>query len=434
VRYAASWGQSALLIFGITMSSFAAAEDGADTAKGNAVTSEKLLNSVLGKKLTGVDGSTIQISTSKDSLSREMATAEGALQKLNFVYLNDTLGTVSDARDASRVTGVFRATQQHILISYADGSTELLTPNGSGGLSIETRSSVGIVSCRAFYDEGHVFSLDERKAALAQFARRLGITDTTDNSETQSTCRSISALSLSSALALAPTPTAKRLEMTTLGPMDSTLPEPGVVPAVSPAPSASSLFDEDNGTMAAIPTIDTVPALVPVSPPVKASQAPEQSTAEETPLPAGPKEGSLPAIRPVNVRPSQVLPIDKLPDQVGVTESLSTIAQPSADQAGASSCLAVESDGRHWGFKNRCRYDVQFAYCTMDGGNPLTSCREGSVGGSVAPNGFGVLIADENLRAVNVHHDFRWVACRGGAGEVIARLDHTDPPTGRCVR
>jgi len=77
---------------------------------------------------------------------------------------------------------------------------------------------------------------------------------------------------------------------------------------------------------------------------------------------------------------------------------------------------------------------VQFAYCTMDDGNPLTSCREGSVGGSVAPNGFGVLVADENLRAINVHHDFRWVACRGGAGEVIARLDRTDPPTGRCVR
>jgi hypothetical protein len=26
------------------------------------------------------------------------------------------------------------------------------------------------------------------------------------------------------------------------------------------------------------------------------------------------------------------------------------------------------------------------------------------------------------------------VACQGGAGEVIARLDKSDPPIGRCMR
>jgi hypothetical protein len=96
--------------------------------------------------------------------------------------------------------------------------------------------------------------------------------------------------------------------------------------------------------------------------------------------------------------------------------------------------LSVESDGMHWGFRNRCGYDVQFSYCTMDGRNPLTGCRERAVGGSVAPNGFGVLTEDENLKAVNANHDFRWVACKGGAGEVVARLDQVAPPSGRCIR
>ena len=101
---------------------------------------------------------------------------------------------------------------------------------------------------------------------------------------------------------------------------------------------------------------------------------------------------------------------------------------------GASSCLNVESDGAHWGFRNKCGYSIQYAYCTMDGRNQLTACKDGFVGGSVAPNGFGVLVADQNLRALNENHDFRWVACQGGAGEVIARLDKSDPPVGRCVR
>jgi hypothetical protein len=77
---------------------------------------------------------------------------------------------------------------------------------------------------------------------------------------------------------------------------------------------------------------------------------------------------------------------------------------------------------------------VQFAYCTLDGIVQLTACKDGAGGGSVAPNGLGVLVADQSLKEVDVTHDFRWVACQGGAGEVIPRLDQTNPPSGRCVR
>jgi hypothetical protein len=102
-------------------------------------------------------------------------------------------------------------------------------------------------------------------------------------------------------------------------------------------------------------------------------------------------------------------------------------------QHGASTCLSVESDGTHWGFRNHCGYTVQFAYCLM-GGKQLASCSDGAVAGSVAGNGFGALVADESLKETDAKHDFRWVACQGGAGEVIPHLDQIDPPSGRCVR
>ena len=144
------------------------------------------------------------------------------------------------------------------------------------------------------------------------------------------------------------------------------------------------------------------------------------------------KAAELPATNAVDVRNSEIHLIDQPMEATPVVAT--TGDMPAPGQPGASSCLNVESDGAHWGFRNKCGYSVQYAYCTMDGRNQLTACKDGFVGGSVAANGFGVLVADQNLRALNENHDFRWVACQGGAGEVIARLDRTDPPVGRCVR
>jgi hypothetical protein len=56
------------------------------------------------------------------------------------------------------------------------------------------------------------------------------------------------------------------------------------------------------------------------------------------------------------------------------------------------------------------------------------------VSGSAAAGGFSPLFADKGLSDSNAEHEFRWVGCRGGAGEVVARLDTPDPATGRCVR
>jgi hypothetical protein len=63
----------------------------------------------------------------------------------------------------------------------------------------------------------------------------------------------------------------------------------------------------------------------------------------------------------------------------------------------------------------------------------LTSCKDGGAAGSVAANGFGELMADDSLKDVDANHSFRWIACAGGSGEVAAKLEHADPPDGRCV-
>ena len=52
----------------------------------------------------------------------------------------------------------------------------------------------------------------------------------------------------------------------------------------------------------------------------------------------------------------------------------------------------------------------------------------------MAAGSFGALLADKSFSETDADHAFRWLACGGGAGEVVARLDRADPPAGRCLR
>jgi hypothetical protein len=395
------------------------------------------LDSVFGKKLTGIDGTMIELSSAKGSLSREMSLPNGALQRLNFAFINDRLGTVSDTKGGSNVTGVFRATVQEILIHYADGSVELLRANAAGGLSIETKTTKGGFLCKAFYPDGHVFSLNERKAALAEFAGQLGLADLATNSAVSAKipCGMAVEGRLLSPPAIGPAAAAEDRSPAS-SQAQAASPEATLVPAIAPL-SVGSTLPNNNSTVAsaaAVPLLQLSPAGNRVASNVELKSAAESNTAtgDKTAL-AERTPGARPAVQIINDRPSQVQAIDKTPDS-GMSLPLEPTNTDLSAETGASSCLSVESDGMHWGFRNRCSYDVQFSYCTMDGRNPLTGCRERAVGGSVASNGFGVLVEDENLKAVNASHDFRWVACKGGAGEVIARLDQVDPPSGRCIR
>ena len=146
----------------------------------------------------------------------------------------------------------------------------------------------------------------------------------------------------------------------------------------------------------------------------------------------------------VTVRPSDVHLIDT---PSADTPTAAAISVPdigvrtaaSGDKNDAGHCLKVDSDGSHWGFRNSCNFSVQFAYCMAGSSNLLTACGSNnlvttSATGSVAAMGFGALMSDNSISDKDASHKFRWVACGGGAGEVVAHLDHYEPPQGRCER
>jgi hypothetical protein len=224
------------------------------------------------------------------------------------------------------------------------------------------------VACAAWYPQGHAFSVAERRAAVAAYARRLGIAD---GAGAASGC----------------------IEQ----------PTPVVMPASRPASRA------------------TPPAA--------------RHAANLVPLPAAPlAKPHTASLQTIPVRDSTIHLID-VPIAATTPTGVATPSPP-ADERIASNCLKVDSDGSYWGFRNHCGYSVQFAYCLLHGVNPMTACgdKSASVAGSVSANGFGALFADESLAERDAEHQFRWVGCRGGAGEVIAQLDHAEPASGQCVR
>jgi hypothetical protein len=124
---------------------------------------------------------------------------------------------------------------------------------------------------------------------------------------------------------------------------------------------------------------------------------------------------------------------------VAPTADMAAVPKPSAHSkvlagSGASDCLSVDTDGASLGFRNHCAFGVQFAYCLQRNTDPAANCGIGSKNGAVEPNGFAALLLDTNIKSADAEHDFRWVACSGETGDVVARLDRSDPPEGRCVR
>ncbi|MGH6814600.1 MAG: hypothetical protein ACREC6_02740 [Hyphomicrobiaceae bacterium] len=448
------------------------------SSKADQSQARKSLEALFGKTFISIDGSTIRITAAEGRLSREIVAPNGAVQRSNFVFLNARLGTVTDSRDAARLSGVFRASDQEILVQFGDGSSELVLPNSSGGITIETITPRNPSYCTSWYPEGHVFSLEDRKAALAQYANRLGLGVSTEKAAgppARSSCddaaASVTPASSTPAVpaaspvpAAAPTPAAS--------PVGEAAPTPApaapaaaqaaqkAASAAQPLPAGSAAPNVATAASAQVPAagvesappagaLASAPAAAASVASVAASAAQAPAAAAAAALPsiaeatakAAAKVAELPPTENVAVRQSEIHLIDKAATAAADTTVVAAATPATAATApaprgepGASTCLTVESDGMHWGFRNKCAYSVQFAYCTMDGRNQLTACKDGFVGGSVAANGFGILVADQNLRSVNENHDFRWVACQGGAGEVIARMDKSDPPVGRCMR
>lgn len=323
------------------------------------------LSALAGTTLSGLDGSSIKIESADGGVLRTFAGADGHTDKTIFKMLNDNLGTVSAAADSTRAIGLFRTTASSLAAEYSDGRVEHLTLTAGGGLAALFKSASGQMACVSWYPEGHVFSVDERKAAVSAYAERLGVS-------LPATTKAIQRC-------------APQMHVATVGRPEAKL--------------VHSAFR---------------PATTPTLPPYRLGDGPAN-------------------LQSIPVRESIVHPID--PPDAPVTPANATRAP--ANEAVVSNCLKVDSDGSYWGFRNHCDFSVQFAYCLLRDTAEAATCGEngaGTASGSAAASGFSALFADKTLSGGPAEHDFRWVACRGGAGEVVARLDVAEPASGRCLQ
>jgi hypothetical protein len=341
------------------------------------------LRPLLGKTLVSVDGSTFDLKETEGGLTRVVTSPNGTSLEITFALMNDRIGTVSND---SAAIGLFRASSSEVEIDYTDGQTETLRPTSEGGMMMAAQAADGTMTCRAWYPQGHVFTKDEREAAVLEYATRLGV---------------------------APPPPQKKLHGTA---HPSTPgcggPRPGGVAASGLTAVHSSLLAD------------------------AAASLPDEETDDLQTVPVGASfVHTIDARFDSEAHPARVQQANFAIDAVSAPAQ--PLAPPSAQaqgSAGRSDCLQVTSNGQYWGFQNRCTSPLQFAYCEMSDVNPLTSCHLTSVSGSVAASGFSALVGDRSLAERDVKHDFRWLACEGGAGEVVPHLDHFDPPAGRCLR
>ncbi|MEO8300318.1 MAG: hypothetical protein ABI608_00920 [Rhizomicrobium sp.] len=338
-----------------------------------------------GKTLTAVDGSSIALTLIEGGMELQVVPAEGSPRKTTFTFMTDRMGTVvedSGSQNAgSSVTGFFRLTGKGVEARYADGRSAMLSASTDGGVQMALESDGG-PSCRAWYPQGHQFSDVDKRMALNAYASRLGLPIAT--SDAGNGCSS--------------------------------------------APQAA------NAAPAIVPPPATPPAVAPGPRPERRSEAKTQARRAKASYRIG---DYRPDTEPA-VKNSEVHAIDAA--QAAIPRSALQIgAVTPPDKSNASQCLKVDSDGSHWGFRNSCAFAVQFAYCMAGGSDGLAACGTNDTGitgaaGSVAANGFGALITDTSLQDKDAAHNFRWIACGGGSGEVVAHLDRFEPPAGRCER
>ena len=198
------------------------------------------------------------------------------------------------------------------------------------------------------------------------------------------------------------------------------------VASTPPTPRSVSVPKQTADT--ADKTSQGAPSVAP-GPPVPVPSASVTQRLAVAPKREDKRDTTVAALEPA---PSIAPPV-QAPPTAGVPPALHTIGAGPAPRRSASDCLLVESDGTHWGFRNRCPADIQFSYCLLNSSDRLTSCSVGAVAGSVSGNGFSALVADSSIKDPRANRAFRWVGCVGGAGEVSPRLDRIDPPMGRCL-
>jgi len=413
------------------------------------------------EELTAVDGSTLTLSQQEGRLDLSIRMRSGSETNSIFNFINDNLGTVADEGDKG-VSALFRRTDIGLEILYGDGRSASLVANTQDGLTLTRRTPAGEGGCMSWYPAGHAFSPDERRAAVAAYAESLGIPPA------------------SPATAL-PAPSGKKHK--------KAAPPPIVHPASLPSPCAPALHAPrapitvrssvvhtiDKDAALAPPAVAAKPAIVAATPPALAPPHPDAAppssyrsikvpfTTAQAGL-AGPDAArlsifvgeflmvgtsALSIIPPNGAGPDvaaffrdRLVTLGVPPDHIVTGARTAGDAEPRVElgyagsaqaSAGASSCLGVETNGADLGFRNRCAYGVEFAYCVIRSADPSLTCGSGSKTGLVGTGGFTPFLPGNDTK-IAAEHDIRWVACDTGSGKVVAHIDRADPPSGRCER
>ena len=356
---------------------------GAALADDTPNTAPNWIKTVADQKLEAVDGSSVTVSPTPNGMSLSVTSPTGDTRKNVYVLMSDKLGTVSDGADGSHLVGVFRATDNGFAAQFADGHSETLALNAAGGLSLTLASAQNGQVCMAWYPQGHSFSEAERRAAVAEYAQRLGLSD-------------VKAPPHAHSCDIPPPATTKT----------------AALPAHQPHPQRGAA----NSAV-------LVPVIVRTSV-VHAIDAPRASPVAVAAIPAPVTTPHLPTVS----MSSMIIPVSaQSPAQTASADAV----EPGH---GASGCLSVDTNGSDLGFQNQCGFSVTFSYCLQKADDPSLVCDTGSRAGDVAANGFVPLLPGTNIKSADAEHEFRWVGCTGAAGTVVAHLDHSDPPAGRCVR
>ncbi|HTQ14054.1 MAG TPA: hypothetical protein VMH86_09275 [Rhizomicrobium sp.] len=354
------------------------------------------LGGIAGQKLIAVDGSSITLSPSDDKLTVTQVSSGGAGRTRSFTLVNGNMGTVAD--DAGNVIGFFRVTGTGLDAQFSDNHTEQLTLNGGGGISLALKGSAGD-SCMAWYPAGHAFSEAERRAAVADYASRLGL-QTKDKAPRLDSCAATGA-------AAPPQPVSRGRHLASAH-------------AAAKADGAGPILVRNSVPHA----ID--PPDIPMAPYAGAQPAAMPAPAQVAAMPAAPQ-----VVAPA--APQVVAPAAPMPAKWTPAAQAAELAPPEPGH-GASDCLEVDSDGANLGFRNSCGYEVRVAYCLQMQSPSPARCGAGTETGDVPAKGFAPVVFDSNIRAEDAEHDFRWVACSGSAADVTPYLDRADPPAGRCVK
>jgi hypothetical protein len=122
-----------------------------------------------------VDESTLTLSEMEGRLMLAFGSKGSELQSTAFTFVSDKMGIVTE--DGPKPIGFFRQTDYGLEIQYDDGRSASLFANIADGITMTSRNARGETVCVSWYPENHVFSAAERRAAVAAYAKSLGVAE-----------------------------------------------------------------------------------------------------------------------------------------------------------------------------------------------------------------------------------------------------------------